>query len=42
MSNSQCRFSKDRAGQTHLIFCNEVINPVDEGEVQMLYMLVYK
>lgn len=32
MSNSQHRFSKNRAGQTHLIFRNEVINLVDEGE----------
>lgn len=31
MSNSPCKFSKNRAGQTHPIFCNEVINLVDEG-----------
>lgn len=31
MSNSQHRFSKNRAGQTQLIFCNEVINLADEG-----------
>lgn len=43
MSNSQHRFSKNRAGQAHLIFCDEVINLVDEGgEVQMPSVLVYK
>lgn len=31
MSNSQHRFSRNRAGQTQLIFCNEVINFADEG-----------
>lgn len=31
MSNNQCRLSKNRACQTHLIFCNEVINFVVEG-----------
>lgn len=39
MSNSQRRSSKNRAGQTHLIFCDEVINLVDEeGGADAVYV----
>lgn len=42
MSNSQRRLSKNRAGQTNFIFCDEVINLVDEGgTADIIYMGIY-
>lgn len=42
VSNSQRRLSKNRAGQTNFIFCDEVINLVDEGgTADIIYMGIY-